>query len=85
MVSPGLNVEEVFLQAVEKDPIARTTFLDAACADGTVRTRVEALLKAHDTAGDFLDGPAVRPASLPRAQKLRVREGDPSFADEPPL
>jgi hypothetical protein len=57
-------VEEVFLQAVEKDPADRPAFLDKACTNSRLRTRVEALLKAHDTAGNFLDGPAVRPAAL---------------------
>ena len=84
MVSPGLNVEEVFLQAVEKGPAARTTFLDAACADGTVRTRVEALLKAHDTAGDFLDGPALRSAPPSGSQTFPAAGGDTTSAGEPP-
>jgi len=77
-------VEEVFLQALEGDPAARTAFLDAACADGPVRTRVEALLKAHDAAGDFLSGPAVRPAPLPGVQTLPAREGDLPSAGELP-
>jgi hypothetical protein len=58
------SVEEVFLQAVEKNPSDRPAFLDKLCTDNRLRTRVEALLKAHDTAGNFLDGPAVRPAPL---------------------
>ena len=56
------NVEEVFLQAVQKDPAERPAFLDATCADSKVRTRVEALLKAHDTAGRLFGRPG-RPAS----------------------
>src|SRR5262245_48415813 len=62
------NVEELFFQAVEKDPTARQAFLEATCADGKVRMRVEALLKAHDSDGTFLDGPAVRiaPVAAPR-------------------
>jgi len=62
--SQRLNVEEVFLQAVPKNAAERLAFLDATCADSQVRTRVEALLKAHDNAGNFLDGPAVQPALL---------------------
>ncbi len=64
------TVEEVFLQAVHKDPAERQAILDATCADSKVRVRVEALLKAHDTAGTFLDGPAVQPISLAGTQKL---------------
>jgi eukaryotic-like serine/threonine-protein kinase len=56
------TVEEVFLQAADKAPAERPAFLEATVADSKVRTRVEALLKAHDNAGDFLDTPAVQPA-----------------------
>ena len=68
------SVEEVFLQAVEKDPADRPAFLDKACTDSRLRTRVEALLKAHDTARDFLDSPAVRAA--PSAGTKDDRAGD---------
>src|SRR6516225_18442 len=60
--SQRLTVEEIFLQAVQKDPADRPAFLEATCTDSKLRMRVEALLKAHDNVGDFLDGPAVRPA-----------------------
>lgn len=83
MNSHPLNVEEVFLQAVEKDPAERRAFLDATCADGKVRTRVEALLKAHDSAGDFLDGPAVRPAPLAGTQLLPTSQGEATSPDQP--
>lgn len=56
------SVEEVFLQAVQMDPAERPAFLADSCADNTTRARVEALLKAHDSAGDFLEAPAVLPA-----------------------
>ena len=44
MGTQRLNVEEVFLLAVEKAPAERRAFLEALGADATVRTRVEALL-----------------------------------------
>ena len=72
------NVEEVFLQAVPKNPAERLAFLEATCADRAVRTRVEALLKAHDNAGNFLDGPAVQPAPLAGSH-----EGDASSSSPP--
>lgn len=78
-----LNVEEVFLQAVQKDPADRPAFLDAACADSKVRTRVEALLKAHDNAGSFLDGPAVRPAAVADTQEPHTQGSDTTSAHEP--
>jgi hypothetical protein len=77
------SVEEVFLQAVEKDPADRPAFLDKACPDSRLRTRVEALLKAHDTAGNFLDGPAVRPAPLVHTEDHHAGDGVCTSAHEP--
>ncbi len=43
------------LQAVQASPGVRTAVLDRACAgDDWLRAEVEALLRAHDDAGDFL-------------------------------
>jgi serine/threonine protein kinase len=52
---------EIFLAAVEKDdPTERATYLDQACgADATLRQRVEALLRAHERAANFMDVPVV--------------------------
>lgn len=61
MESRRPSVEELFLQAVQMDPAERPAFLADACADNTSLARVEALLKAHDSAGDFLEAPAVLP------------------------
>ena len=73
MDSQRLSVEEVFLQAVQEPPAKRQAFLDTTCgADSKVRTRVEALLKAHDNAGGFLEGSAVQTARLDGAQTLRT-------------
>lgn len=84
MDAQRLNVEEVFLQAVQQDPAHRQAFLDTACGDSKVRTRVEALLKAHDNAGSFLDGPAVQPASEAGTQIFRTRAEDASFPGSAP-
>ncbi len=53
--------ETVFAAALEKQsPAERSAFLDEACADDpALRQRVEALLQAHDKAGDYLEQPAV--------------------------
>src|SRR6516164_2942429 len=80
--SQRLSVEEVFLQAVQKDPAQRQAFLDTACADSKVRTRVQALLKAHDNAGDFLDSPAVQPAPSADNQTPRTSHGETASSDE---
>ncbi|MFO1514299.1 MAG: ECF-type sigma factor [Verrucomicrobiota bacterium] len=48
----------VFAQAIQVPPAARTAFLDDACAgDGSLRAKVELLLRAHDQAGNFLEKP----------------------------
>jgi WD40 repeat protein/serine/threonine protein kinase len=54
-----MNVEEIFLGAVEKGtPAERAAFLDGACGpDVALRAHVEALLGAHDDAGNLLDRP----------------------------
>ncbi len=50
----------IFVEAMEKDdPAERAAFLEEACAgDPDLRRRIEALLRSHATAGDFLDMPA---------------------------
>jgi WD40 repeat protein len=51
-----MNERSLFLEALEKEDAAqRSAFLDGACAgDGGLRQRVEALLKSHFEAGNFL-------------------------------
>jgi serine/threonine protein kinase len=81
--SQRFNVEELFLQALEKDPAQRQAFLEAACDDGNVRARVEALLKAHDSAGDFLDAPAITASPLADTAKDRASDTDRISVHEP--
>jgi serine/threonine protein kinase len=52
---------ELFLAAVEKDgPTERAAYLDEACgADASLRQRVEALLRTHERAADFMEVPVV--------------------------
>src|SRR5262245_53820580 len=54
------RVKQIFLEAAEEpDEAARGAYLDRACGgDAALRDRVEALLRAHDPAGSFLDAPA---------------------------
>ena len=76
------NLEEIFLDTVQKDPADRQAFLEETCADSNVRTRVEALLKSHDSAGDFLERPAVQPAPIAGAQGSLEQGCDTTFARE---
>ena len=77
------NVEEIFFQAIPKKPAERLAFLAATCSDSATRTRVEALLKAHDCAGDFLESPAIGPAVSPAcSQTLHALDDDTTLAHE---
>jgi serine/threonine protein kinase len=59
MNPPSAGVEAIFLEAIDKEtPLERSAFLETACGtDHRLRRRVEALLRAHDQAGDFLATP----------------------------
>lgn len=54
------SVEGIFIEALGKNRgEARCDFLDAACqGNAELRSRVEALLRAYDDAGSFLQHPA---------------------------
>jgi serine/threonine protein kinase len=60
MSEPTDPLETVFAAALDApSPAARAALLDRACRDNDpLRERVEALLRAHDRAGTFLDSPA---------------------------
>ena len=57
------RIQDVFLAAVAIADVAdRAKFLDGACdGDAELRSRVEALLRAHDQPDSLLDRPAVAP------------------------
>ena len=60
-----LNDDDLFGEALDLPPPARAALLDRACADDPARrARLEALLAAHDSAGDFLETPPVVRAIL---------------------
>src|SRR5580693_4631162 len=58
-----MNAEEILHSAVEKKtPAERTAYLDAACGDDReLRAQVEGMLRAHEEAGSFLEGPLFEP------------------------
>ncbi len=59
-----LTVKAVFDHAHElTSPGERRAYLDQACAEAPdLKAKVEALLKAYEDAGDFLEWPAPGPA-----------------------
>src|SRR5262245_743925 len=49
------SARDLFLEALDRAPADRATYLDEACGpDASLRQRVEALLRAHDNPGAFL-------------------------------
>ena len=61
MATEKSNAEEIFHQASEMaDSAERQAYLDEACRDNPqLRQEVEALLQAHEQAGDFLENSPV--------------------------
>jgi WD40 repeat protein/tRNA A-37 threonylcarbamoyl transferase component Bud32 len=61
-----MNAEEIFHQAIEiTDPAQRAAYLDRACrGDDPLRAEVQALIDAHERAGDFLEAPPAAGATL---------------------
>ncbi len=55
------RLKEILAEAAARvAPTDRAAYLDGACrGDAGLRSRIEALLRAHDHAGDFLDAPMV--------------------------
>jgi len=59
------EIEHVLDGALDLPTIERAAFLESACgADVALREEVERVLRAHDRAGDFLEQPLLRIASL---------------------
>jgi serine/threonine protein kinase/WD40 repeat protein len=59
MSEPNKPVGAIFDAAIELPPERRTAYLATACAgDDALRQRVEALLRAHELAGTFMNSPA---------------------------
>jgi len=87
------RVEAIFAVVLAKtSPEERASYIDEACAgDVELRQRVEALLKAYDDAGSFLQSPAARegittdPPAAPRidpSPQSPPAEGVPARASD---
>ena len=56
--------EPIFTEALKHPVAERGAFLDRACAgDAELRRKVEALLRAYERLGDFLETPPLRSGS----------------------
>src|SRR5207237_792051 len=79
--SHGLNEGEMFGAAVQiADPTERAAWLDQACADNTeLRQRVEALLKAYEQAGSFMQQAGAEPRGTADLSKAKPpASGEPN-------
>ncbi|NUQ63014.1 MAG: serine/threonine protein kinase [Pirellulales bacterium] len=75
-----MNADDVFWGALAKSsPAERAAYLDQACGDdAALRSRVEALLQSHESAGSFLGKPVIQVA----AEKLADKPLDDATAVE---
>jgi serine/threonine-protein kinase len=53
------RITDIYHAAIERGPEKRASYLDEACAaDEALRKQVEAMIKAHERSGDFIQSPA---------------------------
>ena len=77
MSEPHKPVGAIFDAAIELPPERRAAYVLAACAgEDLLRQRVEALLRAHDSAGSFMDSLAVDPRRETPVVKPAEQPGD---------
>jgi serine/threonine protein kinase/tetratricopeptide (TPR) repeat protein len=77
MNEPHKPVGAIFDAAIKLPPERRAAYLQEACAgDDPLRKRVEALLRAHDSAGTFMDSLAVAPKRETVVAKPAEQPGD---------
>ena len=70
------RVRPILESALELDPARRSSFLDQACADRTLRNEVESLIASHQQAGTDLLNPAFSPAlNLDEETRFRLPPG----------
>ena len=71
------DVESIFNAALERHkPEQRAAYLHSVCGDDAgLKTRVDALLNAHEAAGGFLDLPIIDPDATVEARHLREGPG----------
>jgi sugar lactone lactonase YvrE len=80
-----MTEETIFEAALAKQtPAERSAYLDKACnGDALLRRRIEALLEAHDKAGQFLDRPVVEQIAVgDRAPSTEVEAHGHDAADQ---
>src|SRR5688572_22255323 len=69
------SLQSIFNEALDRnDRTERSRYLDEACgANSPLRARIERLLQAHDTAGNFLSQPSTK--AIPSTAAVREQPG----------
>jgi serine/threonine protein kinase/Tfp pilus assembly protein PilF len=74
---PDRHILTLFSEALERSsPVEQAAYLEEACGrDGELRARVEALLRAHQQAGQFLQGDTAPPSIASEEKSLTEGPG----------
>jgi hypothetical protein len=77
--------EPIFTEALKHPVAERGAFLDRACAgDAELRRKVEALLRAYERLGDFLETPPLKPGSSVLDPEIDEEPLEPDSKDGDP-
>ena len=77
--------EPIFTEALKHPVAERGAFLDRACAgDVELRRKVEALLRAYERLGDFLETPPPKPGSSVLEPEIDEEPLEPDSNDGDP-
>ena len=75
----------IFTEALKYPVAERGAFLDRACAgDVELRRKVEALLRAYERLGDFLETPPIKPGSSVLDPEIDEEPREPNSNDGDP-
>jgi len=77
--------EPIFTEALKHPVAEREAFLDRACAgDAELRHKVEALLRAYERLGDFLETPPLKPGWSVLDPEIGEEPQEPDSNDSDP-
>src|SRR5579872_939956 len=66
-----VKVQEIFAEALEREPAERASYLAGACTDGSLRQEVELMIAAHEQGGSgFLEFAARGTGTLENGSRI---------------
>jgi len=72
------RVKTLFYEAITVEPIARAAWIEQACRDNPVlRRELDTLVRAHESAGDFLGAPVLSEPAAAHAVAAATRPTEP--------